>query len=776
MSDKQKPKPKAVTSKGYEENSEDKQGLLEAAASVPIKDYSDYEITIETKDEYADALFVDESALDSALNQAEDERNDPQAVNRKEAEIAEPKIEKAEVITTRDFSKLLSEQSVAGTFSPSETESPKKLGIINNRLNDSPARKTISETDKSKVFEQTLEQIVITIAQEEAHAEGETETALQPEPMSDMDGSKLSIITATLKAKGKALSQKVLAKMDQSKAELDEYLGRTLPERKLALEFILPSLKSKKDCGNTITPKKVEKLFNTKGKPLSNLFAKAEQDLAKLSKTPLSNSKRLALLDSYFPALSEKAKSLIAMIERKPSIYDDEKRASMVDGSLNSLKHLITGYKQIYANLYESANVVYGPQRKLANQVAFTLIDCLTMEQLLSVALHARVSAASIKTVNKLYHVLSHYEPQQLIIKRHAYSLAKTTTINRLFTHYQLFGVLDYLSISTAQQRLMHAYLNQHYALIRTIPLAISSRLPAITPSQQLLAIKHDTSTTALFISNETELQAKSDTVYIFIQAFFNQVKKDYVEALKLRMNRRNKHSSPALADSPIENTLPMLSALNLSIRNIESGITRPSYTLYRAIDLKAYSGIDDIIGYNHYAYALQQKGPLQPGQPVGNLPEKPTASKSTWQCAMEDDKAIHLQTIECKLGVPMDIGRLVQFIKTIKTASEDDKKETTTDESVLAVITSIERTSQSKILVIAKIISREFTAAAIQDKYPHALIAKANHQSILISHHQADYWNDNITSITFPDQSNAYIAIAGLSCATNNIQLFHLK
>lgn len=77
MSDKQKPKPKAVTSKGYEENSEDKQGLLEAAASVPIKDYSDYEITIETKDEYADALFVDESALDSALNQAEDERNDP---------------------------------------------------------------------------------------------------------------------------------------------------------------------------------------------------------------------------------------------------------------------------------------------------------------------------------------------------------------------------------------------------------------------------------------------------------------------------------------------------------------------------------------------------------------------------------------------------------------------------------------------------------------------------------------------------------------------------
>ncbi len=771
MSDKQPPKAEPTPTKSYEENAEDQQGLLEAAAAVPIKDYSDYEITIETKDEYADALFADESELDSALNEAEDAKTNPQPLEEKPAIIEDS-------IFVRDFSLLLSEQSTAGAFTPNDNAAKQKLAIINNSLNHSPARKTIAATELSKAFETTLEDIAATLLREEAEAKAEKEKAQQAEPTPVTEGSKLSTITQKLKAKGKALSQKGLAKMDQSKAELDEYLGRSLPDRTIALEFMLPTVKAKKEADDIVTEKEIEKLFTTKGKPLGNIFAKAEQDLATLAKSPLSNSKRLTLLNRYFSALSEKIKSLIAMIERKPSIYEDEKRAAMIDSSLNSLKHLITGYKQIYADLYESANVVYGPQRKTANQVAFILFDCLYLEQLLSVALHTQIPSTSIKTVNKLYHILSHYEPQQLMSEEHAYSLAKSTNIDTLFIYYQIFATLDTLSISTAQQRLLHAYLQTLYPLVKTIPLAISARLPSLTPQQQLLAIDHNTSTTGRLISHTDTLDnnhSELPAVYLLIQPLFNQIKADYVQALKLRMSHRSEHSATALSGSPIEHTLSLLSALNLSIRHIEKASPVPTYTLYKGIDLKAYSGLEDIINYNHYDYALQQKGPIQKGQPVGDLPVKPPASKSTWQCAMEDEQTIYLQTIECKLGVPMDIGRLVELIKTVKTVDEENDEETEVEELLLAVITRLERSSQGKISLVASIISRDFSPIAIQDQH-QALIAKTDNQSLLISQPKEQHWNGKVTSITFPDKTSANIAVTGLTHVTDNIQLLHLS
>ena len=121
-----------------------------------------------------------------------------------------------------------------------------------------------------------------------------------------------------------------------------------------------------------------------------------------------------------------------------------------------------------------------------------------------------------------------------------------------------------------------------------------------------------------------------------------------------------------------------------------------------------------------------------------------------------------------------MDVGRLVQFIKTTKVIDEEDGTEPTTEEILLTVINKLERSSQGKLLLVAKIISREF--AAIETTDQPALIAKTGDQSLLISHHQAELWTQKVLSISFPDKTTATISVAGLTNSTNNIQLLHLS
>ena len=53
--------------KNYQEQPEANNELQQAIDNVPVKDYSDYEITLETKDHYEDALFTDDESLDQAL-------------------------------------------------------------------------------------------------------------------------------------------------------------------------------------------------------------------------------------------------------------------------------------------------------------------------------------------------------------------------------------------------------------------------------------------------------------------------------------------------------------------------------------------------------------------------------------------------------------------------------------------------------------------------------------------------------------------------------------
>ena len=57
--------------KSYEVNPQSKQDIEEVIQSVPLKDYSDYEIEIEETSHYEDALYSTDEELTEALNSPE---------------------------------------------------------------------------------------------------------------------------------------------------------------------------------------------------------------------------------------------------------------------------------------------------------------------------------------------------------------------------------------------------------------------------------------------------------------------------------------------------------------------------------------------------------------------------------------------------------------------------------------------------------------------------------------------------------------------------------
>ncbi|WP_101757048.1 hypothetical protein [Oceanicoccus sp. KOV_DT_Chl] len=446
-----------------------------------------------------------------------------------------------------------------------------KLKILNNGINQSPARKSIPLDDNANAFNNQLQLIATQIEQEKiemAQANAKPEPAVPSQSPSPEKNSALSAISQKLKAKSRELSEKGKAKMEQSKAELDEYLGRTLPERTISLEFILPITKSKKDIETNFQEKEIEKLFSAKNKAIASMLEIADRELITLSKAPVSNSKRIALLNAYTPLLSEKIKSLISMFERKPCNFDDKKRATMVDHGCSALKHLITGYKQVYADVYESANIIYGPQRKTANLIAFQIMDLLYLEQLLTTSLHLPVPTGAIKTVNKIVYILSLYEPEALSHLHPSVSLENSSSVEELFIAFHLLNKLDRHTLSSGLHKHLKQYLNQHRKLVSTIPLTVTQRLDHCEPGQQLWCAAHDQE--YLTQLNHTDaLTPDNSMIYLQVQAFFNQVKQDYITCLKFRMHNKQQNIT-SLAGASTEQALLLMSKLNQSIIALE--------------------------------------------------------------------------------------------------------------------------------------------------------------------------------------------------------------
>ncbi|MEE8058070.1 MAG: hypothetical protein V3T17_09560 [Pseudomonadales bacterium] len=750
---------KPVISKTYEGNPNSHEAVQKTVKSIPLKDYSDYEITIETKASYEDALFSDVEALDEALEQA---RN--QSHSSKLAPV-EPLIQEKPEEVEYDFSEFLTADSQAGKFSASSTKplNGSQLSVPKEGLNNSPVSIDITAVANSH----------------ESSADSDQTQELLIEEYLEVAEPQLKPSEFEPKTLVQKIAQKARKQLNKSKAEFDEYTGRSLPERELPLEFSFPPLKPKKDFDSIMTGYDIRKLFDNKGKSSHSVLKQAESDLAKVVKCHLSSSNRLSLLDAYSEPLFVVLKAVTAMFERKPSVPNDSKRLQLAEFSHASLKHLITGYKQVYAPLYEAANVLYGPQRNSANKVAFRLIDLLLLEQQLAMSIQTSLASGSVKTFNKLFTALSLYEPQLIARAQHSLSLDELSSIKAMYLRYQVGLAFNFMGVSSSLHKSLNPYIHQNLGWLKLLPLETIAKTTVAA-----WVTTHEHSEAPSFLNaGETITHTQVPSVVIEVERFFNAIKKDYAECIDL-LGSVKKHSSIVLGTIKLPYSATLLCELNRLISTIENKTRTPNYSLYRPLQLKAYSGLENCIGYFDYDYALKTKKTARKGEPVKDLPPKPISTKTQWHCAMEDEANLHLQIIEEKAAIIIDIGQLILFTKPVEQdETEDQAPKDPAQQTLLTRVIRMERLQQGKLNIIAEIISNKISHITLRI-YPKeeipALLAINNDKRLLITDHKKHHWTNcchrgTSISVSFPDLSKSVIAVDNLQAISQTMKILKL-
>jgi hypothetical protein len=756
------------------------QQLEDEIRSIPLTDYSDYNIDIEPKTEFNDALFSNEDELDEALEQ----RHDKKTKHSNFIGSSSKETDKPKPVVTIDFTRFYTSETV----NTENTDSHKKLQIINNSLNCSPAKKLRPKTVAAEKFDRLYQELNTKIENEQA-AVNEPQEESHNDPIQENDNGKISALTNIIKKQSLALSKKSKQKFEESKAEIDEYLGRTLADRTVTLDFLLPLITKNQNLDELLTPEKITKFFSIKGKSVLSQLQKCDQQLSLITKLTLSNKRKLELIVAWRPIMSERINSLIAMYERKPVAYDDPKRSQMISLATSIMKLLITGYKQIYSHWYESSNLVYGTHRQTVNQTAFQLIDCLYMDLRLSIALHCPPTTAAIKTFNKLYYVLSLYEPQLLKEKHYSYTISEESSVDTVFVRYQLELFFQTDTLSSTLHKAMFSYLENKYPLTTLLPFTISQRLPEIEFGQQSLIVNQNSDQQSR-LTDRVDATTNQEAIYIKVQNLFNAIKKDYVDALKSKMTGQDNYNPAEFSTINSDQSLIVLAMLNQSIVNAENKHTISNYTFFKPQSIKAYCGLNYCKSYLEYYYNTKNVDTPESDNPNKEIPAPAGASKGVWSTAGEDDHLVHLQITESKLGIAIDIGQLLLLI-----VSDDSKESPSSDDQapeestlrhktlLLTQIIRLQRDHQGKLNVTGQKLSNDMVNVSIIDsesksdtKDYSGIMSISNTDRLLITTNDIRYPSNKKLKLIFPDQSESIATIAGLTLLNNDAQVLTLS
>lgn len=687
---------------------------------------------------FDDALFADEKALDEALER----RRQQQPAKTPRAQVtkkAQQKAQAASITPDIDFSQFLTASSKAGQFEPDEAPAPRFTVCVdeNSPAIDSPCNVpnevsqpsivNITGTETSKALVQNTQQTAV-----------------------DKRAWLLHILNS------------IKACSISYKAQLDEYFGRSLPQRELALELPLPSLKPKSAVAPIVTSRDIKRLFSYKAASLLSVFKQAETDLGKLANCRISSTNKLHLLNNYTEPLAVRVHTLISALQRKPITGNDHKRQQTTLYAIGAVKHLLTGYKHIYAALYESSNWLYGPKRKTINQCAYRLIDLLCLEQYLYEAMHRALPTASIKVLNKLYSALSLYEPQLLNEALDSLTLKSKTSINELFKRYQLLLCFDLMSIGTSQHPLVYRYLQQHVDTV-----LIQSGSQCLTINEPWLYIPHDGSRAPILVNSLNKLYHPS--TIIWAKQFFTQIKKDYCEALTLTGSRNDTHSCNALQCVNTHEVLSILSTLNSSVERLENQNPLPNYRVYQATQWQAYVGIKQTQEYCRYHYNKQTSSQSSQNESERPTLVKPTFKKSVWLSAMEDDNHLYLQTLLDKTELSFDIGNIVLFVKYSEQC----------EQLQLASILRMERVQENKLNLVLLKLGDKLTNISFTDNRQtqhDAIIAVYKQNHYLIKTASTALPTSKLLAVTFNDQSSATVCLKNLTAVSRYFQALKLR
>ncbi len=708
------------SNKSYQDNSDASLELKRAAKAVPLKSYDDYEIEIETKAHYEDAIFGSETDLEQALKADKGQG------------ISAPKIQ---------VKKAIVKDSAANTRAQPEVKEI-DFDIFINRPLQQDALSPVAgiEVATGGTGLATVASNMIANIELNPDLFIAAPPIEEPTPKEELEPkdfrSKLSRFTKTT--------------LLQGKAQFDEYSGRNLPDREITLDFIFANQKVKNEASTIVTNRDIGQLFEGKGKATNTIFKKADKDLLQLSKTKLSNSNRLELLDSYCAPLVKRLNLFIDSVERKPSSPNDAKRLELQAHCPSVLRLLITGYKQVYSVIYESSNVVYATQHTKANTIAFRIFDLLLLEQRLAQVLHMQQPLGSAKVINRLYTALKQYEPDFLNQNSRSECLSKETSIKQLFVRYQIGLAFDSYYLSSRQQKVFFEYIELQLPLLGVIA---DDKLDQVTQSYWLSQAGDKAGVLTLHqapASVSAEPSASTiDTMsshYILAAPFLNQIKLDYQEIIEsITRNQSDPHTCSAFAAISKGCCLALLSTLNKLITAMENDETLPVYRAYRPIELKAFSGLESCALYFKYQYELTTRRVGKNAKKADN-PEvsektektaKPIASKSPWLCADESDTTIRLQTAEHKAGILFDVGLPVLLVRTLsrQTSADNAVEMEEYEQEQLWQINRLERDPQGNIhLVLTKQADR-VTYAPIKAQgakaHPALLIASGSNEPL---------------------------------------------
>lgn len=676
-------------------------------------------------------LFASDEALDQALANAEATKQQQEAANRSGPANQSGSTEQPDT----------NQQPSAGITPPVSADKPVRIDLA--IFHPNPNRVCPEAADFLSIAEEGFNRYPtaakMSIGSAPAKLTDITSVAI-PEPQESDDEAP------TVDQNENKFADKAKRFYSGQKAKFDEYFGRSLPQRTLDLEFHFTSLKTKKDFDYIVRGIDIEKAFKTKGKQPESLFKLADENLLNLSKCKMSHGNRLRLLNTYCGHLIPLYEFVMQQQYRKPNASSDEKRTAIADHACNALKHLITGYKQIYCDFYNAPNYVYGPQRNSANEIAYKLIDLIVFEQRVHAALQKPLQRTSIPTINNLYIALRSYEPDVLQTPGESIALNRQASINELFCRYQTLLTFDLLSISATLQPALYDYLQEqqhHMQIVEPANYAELHEAVLIVQYQQV-----DVPAYATKFSSESIAP-----VFIKVKSLFEQLRNDLTEYEKALGKIAPIDHCQSLKTVSNLDAVSLLSTMQHAIDITEKHIKPKVYEVYRPQKIQVCGGFVQCVKYLEYHHALNKNQTLEKDEAETELPAKVELDKGKWACAAEENGFSYLQA-HTKLA--LDVGDTI-LLNNSNTESESLR---------VARVLRVERAEKAKTNLIVEFLADQLTVVKVtraNNKLTPAILAKQDDQLKLILSADEPIHNGQRLKIKFADGQKVEFAVKAI-------------
>lgn len=583
--------------------------------------YSDYDIAVEEQEFYGDALYSSDDELDQAITQGFEkiEDEDPIASTQR-AEQDENQAQIHQNPVALNLLDHLSEHSRQAKFKAG-------LHLFSKDGTHLPYSKLLSDKHETLLTGSHHQAEVFT---------SKLPMAIRAEQVKDLKPAKALLSAVKINCR---------YQFDKIAISLREYLGSSLPERIIDLDYKPLKLKSQKDIGNIVSRHDIETLFQSKGVKAELLLSKSAHELSKIIKCSLSVSRKADLIVSFKQQLAPHFKALVSNYLKRPTSEKNSHYSDIAESLRLIFKNITMLYKQLYMPLYQGSNLYYGPQRAKANQLAIELLDWLCLEQSILNATRSPLPTNSVKTFNSLFYALSQYEPELIDKEFESSTYSSTSNLRTLYIRYQLLQLIDFSRINSKTQAKLSNIISKH-----------SNNVNLFTATEGQFSdcqfVAFDSAEPMQSLGENETNTSKGTGIDLSI---FSQ-----------KISLKRKLLSDSLGSSKADqHNVSDFNAYCILVEQLTYSATHRKAnqlpSTYQPINLTVYPGFNHCFNYSMYSYADNAKQTQKEATEI-ELPDAPKACQCQWLVATNNKHEISLQTQELKLQANLNIGAPVLF------------------------------------------------------------------------------------------------------------------